>query len=199
LEVTRVSQWVPGPDSALAPIIAASVVPLAAGDPDPAVALAGLLALMMGGLLLLGGILRLGLVTNLMSKPIRLGYLNGIALVAIVGFGKVWGRTGGIIVIAVALSLVAVVNQTWRPYRAELGRRRGDSSGHRVGDRRDEGPGQRTISNGEVSAIGSARSVSLRRWVPPSTASPASSATTSADRQIASERVGGVAQDTVDV
>jgi high affinity sulfate transporter 1 len=74
-----------GPDSSLAPIIAASIAPLAAGDPDRAVALAGLLALMMGGLLLLGGLLRLGFVTDLLSKPIRLGYLNGIALVVVVG------------------------------------------------------------------------------------------------------------------
>jgi len=73
-----------GPDSALAPIIAAAITPLAAGDPDRAIALAGLLALMMGGLLLLGGIFRLGFVTDLLSKPIRLGYLNGIALVVIV-------------------------------------------------------------------------------------------------------------------
>ena len=73
-----------GPDSALAPIIAASVIPLAAGDPDRAVALAGLLALMMGGLLLVGGLCRLGFVTDLLSKPIRLGYLNGIALVVVV-------------------------------------------------------------------------------------------------------------------
>jgi high affinity sulfate transporter 1 len=73
-----------GPDSALAPIIAVAITPLAAGDPDRAVALAGLLALMMGGLLLLGGVLRLGFVTDLLSKPIRLGYLNGIALVIIV-------------------------------------------------------------------------------------------------------------------
>lgn len=73
-----------GPDSALAPIIAAAIAPLAAGDPDRAVALAGLLALMMGGLLLLGGVLRLGFVTDLLSKPIRLGYLNGIALVVVV-------------------------------------------------------------------------------------------------------------------
>jgi high affinity sulfate transporter 1 len=74
-----------GPDSALAPIIAASVLPLAAGDPDRAVALAGLLALLMGGILLVGGVLRLGFVTDLLSKPIRVGYLNGIALVVVVG------------------------------------------------------------------------------------------------------------------
>jgi high affinity sulfate transporter 1 len=74
-----------GPDSALAPIIAASVLPLAAGDADRAVALAGLLALLMGGILLAGGVLRLGFVTDLLSKPIRVGYLNGIALVVVVG------------------------------------------------------------------------------------------------------------------
>ena len=74
-----------GPDSALAPIIAASVLPLAAGDPDRAVALAGLLAIMMGVLLLVGGILHLGFVADLLSKPIRVGYLNGIAVVVIVG------------------------------------------------------------------------------------------------------------------
>ena len=74
-----------GPDSSLAPIIAVSVAPLAAGDPDRAVALAGLLALMMGVLLVLGGFLRLGFVTDLLSKPIRLGYLNGIVIVVILG------------------------------------------------------------------------------------------------------------------
>jgi high affinity sulfate transporter 1 len=74
-----------GPDSSLAPIIAASILPLAASDPDRAVALAGLLALLMGSILLLGGLLRLGFVTDLLSKPIRVGYLNGIALVVVVG------------------------------------------------------------------------------------------------------------------
>lgn len=74
-----------GPDSSLAPIIAASILPLAAGDPDRAIALAGLLALLMGVVLVLGGFLRLGFVTDLLSKPIRLGYLNGIALVVFVG------------------------------------------------------------------------------------------------------------------
>lgn len=74
-----------GPDSALASIIGASILPLAAGDPDRAIALAGLLAIMMGTILVAGSILRLGFVTDLLSKPIRIGYLNGIALVIIVG------------------------------------------------------------------------------------------------------------------
>lgn len=85
-----------GPDSALAPIVAASVLPLAAGDPDRAVALAGLLAIMMGVLLLVGGVLHLGFVTDLLSKPIRVGYLNGIAVVVIVSqLSKLLGFTTG--------------------------------------------------------------------------------------------------------
>lgn len=73
-----------GPDSSLAPIIAASILPLALGDTERAVALAGLLALLVGGMLLIGGILRLGFVTDLLSKPIRVGYLNAIALIVII-------------------------------------------------------------------------------------------------------------------
>lgn len=73
-----------GPDSALAPIIAAAILPLALGDDDRAVALAGLLALMVGAILLFGGALRLGFVTDLLSKPIRVGYLNAIALIVII-------------------------------------------------------------------------------------------------------------------
>ena len=70
-----------GPDSSLAPMIAAAVLPLAGKDPDEAVALAGVLALLIGGLLLAGRVFKLGFVTGLLSKPIRVGYLNGIAIV----------------------------------------------------------------------------------------------------------------------
>lgn len=73
-----------GPDSALAPIIAAAILPLALGDDARAVALAGLLAIMVGAVLLLGGILRLGFVTDLISKPIRVGYLNAVAVLVII-------------------------------------------------------------------------------------------------------------------
>ncbi len=73
-----------GPDSALAPIIAAAILPLAVGDESLAVALAGLLGIMVGVILLLGGILRLGFVTDLLSKPIRVGYLNAVALLVII-------------------------------------------------------------------------------------------------------------------
>ncbi|HSP74584.1 MAG TPA: SulP family inorganic anion transporter [Cryobacterium sp.] len=72
-----------GPDSALAPIIAAVILPLALGDGERAVALAGLLAIMVGMILLLGGLLRLGFVTDLLSRPIRVGYLNALGLLVI--------------------------------------------------------------------------------------------------------------------
>ena len=74
-----------GPDSSLAPLIGAAIVPLAVGAEDRAVLLAGLLALLVGAFLILGGLLRLGSVTDLLSKPIRLGYLNGLAFVVLVG------------------------------------------------------------------------------------------------------------------
>jgi high affinity sulfate transporter 1 len=81
-----------GPDSSLAPIIAVTVVALAAGDPEQAIALAGMTALMTGALLALAGLLRLGYLTDLLSLPIRYGYLNGIALTVIVSqLPKVFG------------------------------------------------------------------------------------------------------------
>jgi high affinity sulfate transporter 1 len=73
-----------GPDSSLAAIIAAVVVPLSAGDPARAVALAGMMAVVSGALCILAGVLRLGFVTELLSKPIRYGYMNGIALAVLI-------------------------------------------------------------------------------------------------------------------
>jgi len=69
-----------GPDSALAAIILAVVAPLAAGDPKRAVALAGAMAVVSGLVCIVAGIARLGFITELLSKPIRYGYMNGIAL-----------------------------------------------------------------------------------------------------------------------
>ena len=74
-----------GPDSSLAAVIAAVVVPLAAGDPARAVALGGAMALVSGAVCILAGVLRLGFITELLSKPIRYGYMNGIALTVLIG------------------------------------------------------------------------------------------------------------------
>jgi high affinity sulfate transporter 1 len=73
-----------GPDSSLAPMIAAALLPLAGREPSRAVALAGVLAILIGIFLIGGRIFRLGFVTGLQSKPIRVGYLNGIALAVMV-------------------------------------------------------------------------------------------------------------------
>ena len=72
-----------GPDSALAPLVAAAVIPVAGADPAERVAVAGLLAVIVGVLLLVGAVARLGFLTDLLSKPVRLGYLAGIALIVI--------------------------------------------------------------------------------------------------------------------
>ena len=72
-----------GPDSALAAVILAVVLPLSAGDPQRAVALAGAMAVVSGVVCIAAGIARLGFVTELLSKPIRYGYMNGIALTVI--------------------------------------------------------------------------------------------------------------------
>src|SRR6185369_11114029 len=73
-----------GPDSSLAALIFSVVVPLSAGDPARAVALAGAMALVSGLVCILAGLFRLGFVTELLSKPIRYGYMNGIALVVLI-------------------------------------------------------------------------------------------------------------------
>jgi high affinity sulfate transporter 1 len=69
-----------GPDSALASVIMAVVLPLAAGNAERAVALAGAMAIVSGAVCIGAGLARLGFITELLSKPIRYGYMNGIAL-----------------------------------------------------------------------------------------------------------------------
>jgi high affinity sulfate transporter 1 len=73
-----------GPDSALAAVILGVIAPLSHGDPMRAVTLAGMMALVSGSVLILAGIARLGFVTELLSKPIRYGYMNGIALTVLI-------------------------------------------------------------------------------------------------------------------
>jgi len=74
-----------GPDSSLAAVIAAIVLPLAGRNPARAVALAGMLAILTGVVILVAGIARLGFVTELLSRPVQLGYLYGIAVTIVVG------------------------------------------------------------------------------------------------------------------
>jgi high affinity sulfate transporter 1 len=73
-----------GPDSSLAALILAVVLPLSGGDPGRAVALASMMAVVSGTVCILAGVARLGFVTELLSKPIRYGYMNGIALTVLI-------------------------------------------------------------------------------------------------------------------
>ncbi|HEY9381709.1 MAG TPA: sulfate permease [Burkholderiales bacterium] len=73
-----------GPDSSLAAVILAVVLPLSLGDPERAVALASLMAVVAGLFCIFIGVMRLGFVTELLSKPIRYGYMNGIALTVVI-------------------------------------------------------------------------------------------------------------------
>ncbi|MBT9456468.1 MAG: SulP family inorganic anion transporter [Burkholderiaceae bacterium] len=73
-----------GPDSTLVALVIGVVLPLSGGDPARAMSLAAMLAIVSGGLCVAAGLARLGFVTELLSKPIRYGYLNGIALTVVV-------------------------------------------------------------------------------------------------------------------
>jgi high affinity sulfate transporter 1 len=74
-----------GPDSSLAAVIAAVILPLGGDDPETAVALAGALAVLTGLIILVAGMAKLGFVTELLSRPAQLGYLYGIAVTILVG------------------------------------------------------------------------------------------------------------------
>jgi len=73
-----------GPDSSLAAIIFAVILPLSRGDPLRAISLASAMAIVSGIVCILAGVVRLGFITELLSKPIRYGYMNGIALTVLI-------------------------------------------------------------------------------------------------------------------
>ena len=76
-----------GPDSSLGPMIAATVLPLvgSGGDPQRAVALASVLAILVAVIMTVAAVAKLGFVADLLSKPTMLGYMNGLALTILVG------------------------------------------------------------------------------------------------------------------
>ena len=75
-----------GPDSSVSPLIFAAIVPLlAGGDAGTAIALAGMLALLVGAIEIGLGVGKLGFVADLLSKEVQVGYMNGLAITIIVG------------------------------------------------------------------------------------------------------------------
>jgi high affinity sulfate transporter 1 len=76
-----------GPDSSVSPLIFAALVPLVVvtDDPGKAIALAGMMAIMVGLILIGLGLGKLGFVADLLSKEVQVGYMNGLAITIFVG------------------------------------------------------------------------------------------------------------------
>lgn len=86
-------QLITGPEATTAILVATAVAPLAGGDPVRYAALAALAALLVGLISILGGLLKLGFITDFLSKPILIGYITGTALIVI---GSQLGKMVGI-------------------------------------------------------------------------------------------------------
>ncbi len=81
-----------GPESTTAVMTAAAIAPIAGGDPLAYASLASLLALAVGLICLVGAWTRLGFLADLLSKPILVGYMAGVAVIMITGqIGKISG------------------------------------------------------------------------------------------------------------
>jgi MFS superfamily sulfate permease-like transporter len=81
-----------GPESSTALLTAAIIAPLAAGDPQRYASLAALLALMCGVCALIAWLLKLGFLGELLSRPVLIGYMAGVAVIMITSqIGKVTG------------------------------------------------------------------------------------------------------------
>jgi len=99
-------QLMVGPESGLAILTASALAPLAAAQTSRYAALAAMLAVLVGLFMIAGGILRLGLLADFLSRPVLIGFMNGVAVILIASqlprffgisvhaestLGKLWG------------------------------------------------------------------------------------------------------------
>lgn len=113
-------QLVIGPDAATCAMIAAVLLPMAGGDLGYYLKLSAAMAVTAGLLMVLGGMARMGFIVNFFSRPILVGFLNGIALSIIVGqLGKLFGIT--------------MVHRDFGPSLLELAGRLGEMNGYSLG------------------------------------------------------------------
>lgn len=85
-------QLIVGPDAATCALVALSVAPLAAGNAQHYLALTAALSLLAGLMLVMGSLLRLSVVADFLSRPILVGYLNGVGIsIALGQVGKLFG------------------------------------------------------------------------------------------------------------
>jgi high affinity sulfate transporter 1 len=94
-------QLIIGPDAATCALVAAAAAPLASGDQKLYDSASVTLALLAGVLCILASFLKLGALADFLSKPILIGFLNGVALSIMLGqIGKIFGfpiTAGGIL------------------------------------------------------------------------------------------------------
>ena len=125
-----------GPESTTALMTATVIAPLAAGDPGRYAALAAGLAVIVGLLCLVSWAVRLGFVADLLSKPILVGYMAGVAVIMIIGqlerltgipveggtlLGEVWSFVKGmgqahlatVVLAALVLAFLYLVQRQW--------------------------------------------------------------------------------------
>ena len=81
-----------GPESTTALMTAVVLAPIVVGDPAHYAAAAATLALLVGAICLLAGVARLGFLANLLSRPVLIGYMTGVAIIMIASqLGKITG------------------------------------------------------------------------------------------------------------
>ncbi|HEY6387007.1 MAG TPA: SulP family inorganic anion transporter [Candidatus Acidoferrum sp.] len=85
-------QLIVGPDAATCALVAAALEPLASGNPQHYLDLSITLSVLVGAFCVAGGMLRLGVIANFLSRPVLVGFLNGMALTIVSGqLGKLCG------------------------------------------------------------------------------------------------------------
>ena len=85
-------QVIAGPDAAICLLVGAAILPLGADDSFRMATLAAELGLLTGTVLVLAAWLKLGVIADLLSRPVLIGYLNGASLTLIATqLGKLLG------------------------------------------------------------------------------------------------------------
>ena len=110
-------QVIAGPDAAIGLLVGSAILPLAGADPGRMAMLAAELGLLSGAVLLLAARLKLGVIADLLSRPVLVGYLNGASLILIsTQLGKVFAvKTKGDEFFPVIFSVQQQLSQTHLP------------------------------------------------------------------------------------